>query len=125
MKRVLVIDDNPRVLNVLVSGLEQFHYDVEGYCRSASGLTRLAEEPFDVLLCDVNLPEMGGHEVMRRARLRSPELKIVAISGAGFHDLRGPESIDVDATLCKPLRLAELDEVLQSLFGHHEPVAAI
>ena len=78
--RILVVDDMPIVRVTLRRILEK-----EGYsCREASeggeALDLLSEEPAELLLCDIQMPGMGGLDLVRALQPRIPEPSIVMVS---------------------------------------------
>jgi len=103
--RVLLVDDDRVALAILCAMLESAGARVECVTSGAEALTRMAEQPYDLLLCDVYMPGLDGFEVMRRVRQLPPaaggQMPAVAITAhpsfenrrdalrAGFQDLVG------------------------------------
>jgi len=103
--RVLLVDDDRVALTVLCAMLEAAGARVECVTGGAEALTRMAEQPFDLLLCDVYMPGLDGFEVIRRVRQLPPaaggQVPAVAVTAhpsfenrrdalrAGFQDLVG------------------------------------
>jgi PAS domain S-box-containing protein len=83
--RVLVIDDEPMVRKVVRMTLGPYH-EVEVAAGGEAGLALLADQTFDVILCDVMMPGMSGREVYEQIRARHPglERRIVLITGGAF-----------------------------------------
>jgi CheY-like chemotaxis protein len=103
--RVLVIDDEPAVRDVLKDFLEFFGHRPVCAGDGAEGLARLGEREFDLVLTDVRMPVMDGWEVVRVARERWPSLTTIIVSGSG--DLMDQSGCDVEL-LMKPIGLMEL-----------------
>ncbi len=61
--RIMVVDDNPENLKLLEDMLRQKGYDVRSFPRGRMALTSAAQHPPDLILLDVNMPEMNGYEV--------------------------------------------------------------
>jgi DNA-binding response OmpR family regulator len=78
--RVLVIDDDPSVREVVRYVLESFGYDAETAADGAMGLARFEESGWDLVLTDLNMPEMSGWEVVAIIRRRAPSMPIVLIT---------------------------------------------
>jgi CheY-like chemotaxis protein len=75
----------------------------------------LGERPYDLLLCDVGMPEMSGWQVAQQARLQYPRMPIYMVTGWGKDFLvDGSRPSEVDGVLGKPLDLGELRSVLAS-----------
>ena len=67
-KKILVIDDELNVVNMLKMNLEAEGYDVITAFNGSEGLSRVHAGPPDLVICDVMMPEMDGFEVCRRIR---------------------------------------------------------
>jgi PAS domain S-box-containing protein len=114
---VLVVDDDPDVLNVAVSMLESLGHRVTTAVDAASALRWVNEGgPFDVLLTDIVLPGgMNGVQLAAAALELRPELRILLMSGYTEHAL---EQKDFSALLLhKPFRRRELAEKLRLTLG--------
>jgi len=84
--RVLIIDDEPALATALRRVLAR-DYDVQAVNRGQEGLDLLVADPsFDLVFCDLMMPDMTGMEVFRRLRERCPgrESSIVFMSGGAF-----------------------------------------
>ena len=113
---VLVVDDDPDVLNVAVSMLESLGHRVTTAIDGASALRWISEGgPFDVLLTDIVLPGgMNGVQLAIAALERRPELRVLLMSGYAEQAL---EQKDFPALLLhKPFRRRELAEKLRLTF---------
>jgi len=83
MSRVLVVDDEPGLRQSLGLLLADAGYSVTSESDGAKALTRALAEPFDLILCDVRMPEMGGLEFLRAYRDRGGAGLIVMMSAYG------------------------------------------
>jgi signal transduction histidine kinase len=83
--KVLVVDDEP-VLGRLVSRMIQSEHDVTVVARAREALTTMERETFDVVLCDLMMPEMTGMDLVEHLRARSPALadRVVLMTGGAF-----------------------------------------
>ncbi len=80
-----------------------------------SALHIMASQKFDVILCDIGLPDGSGYEVISEAKGQRP-VKAVAISGFGTEaDVRRSTEAGFDFHLVKPIDLRELQEVLHQV----------
>ncbi|MEI6681631.1 MAG: response regulator [Bacteroidota bacterium] len=66
--RILIVDDNPQNLQVLGRLLQEKNYEIEFSTNGMAALEWLQLQPFDLILLDINMPEMDGFEVCRRIR---------------------------------------------------------
>ncbi|MCP3401526.1 response regulator [Bradyrhizobium sp. CCGB20] len=71
---VLVVDDDPLVLDVIVGMLEDLGYEVISVQSGPEALDRLRQnENISILITDINMPGMDGHELAELARRLRPE----------------------------------------------------
>src|SRR5919199_6680277 len=80
MKILLAEDDND-MRRFLVKALQNAGYDVASFDNGLSAYNRLREEPFELLLTDIVMPEMDGIELARRATELDPDIKVMFITG--------------------------------------------
>jgi len=79
--KVLLVDDEPAVLRVTRRRLERLGYTVVACGSGAEALACLAREPFDVIVSDVHMPDMGGLRLLRLVRERDLDLPVVLVTG--------------------------------------------
>src|SRR5438309_3644986 len=84
---ILVIDDEAEIREGLELLLSSEGYAVTSADTGQAGLARLEEEPFDLLLLDVSLPDRNGLDLLRDIRQRDPELPVVLITAYGSIDM--------------------------------------
>ena len=83
MLKILVIDDERSIRNTLkdILGFEGFQVELAENGRAGIDLVQSSE--FDIILCDIKMPEMDGLEVLEQIRKIKPESTVVMISGHG------------------------------------------
>ncbi|UEM17667.1 response regulator [Bradyrhizobium barranii subsp. barranii] len=97
---VLVVDDDPGVLDVIVGMLEDLGCEVTSAQSGPDALDRLRQnENISILITDINMPGMDGHELAELAKRLRPELKILQLSGreprrGGLPMIRKPFSFE-------------------------------
>lgn len=114
-RRVLIVDDYEPNLETMAQLLRALGHDVVTAVSGEEGLRLLAGFRPDVVLLDINMPEMDGFEVARQARARSEgsELRIVALTGYGQEgDVHRTRHGGFDAHLVKPVDAQNLERVL-------------
>jgi DNA-binding NtrC family response regulator len=84
--RVLVIDDEPHFGTLMVRLLEGHDVVALTSAREALDLIAAGEERFDVVLCDLNMPQMSGMDFVECLRSMAPELvdRVIIITGGAF-----------------------------------------
>jgi two-component system copper resistance phosphate regulon response regulator CusR len=107
--RILVIEDEPRILSFLVKGLEAEGFAVESAVHGGAGLERARAVRPDLVVLDLLLPGIDGLTVLRELRRERPELPVVILSARSDlpTKLRG---FDLGASdyVAKPFALVEL-----------------
>lgn len=112
--RVLVVDDESVVRSFLRRALERRGYRVTEAADGASGLSILSEQPFDVVLLDMNMPRMSGAEVLKRLRASGSPVPVVLSSGYTEVDLEQElGAVSFQGFLIKPYALTELMETIE------------
>ena len=119
MKRILVIDDDMQMREMLRQVLERAGYEVEDAADGKIGMNIQRQEPVDLVITDLIMPEKEGIETIRELRRDFPQLKIVAISGGGRISANGylnvAKTIGADHTFSKPFELKELIGTVKDL----------
>jgi excisionase family DNA binding protein len=79
--RVLVVDDESSIREMLRRTLSQYRVDTAGDADAALRLLRTAEQPYDLMIADLKMPGADGLSLIREARQISAELPIIIITG--------------------------------------------
>jgi len=115
MKKVLIVDDEQIVLNVLERILMKLGYKTEARGSGEEALAAFQEQVFDLVLLDVLMPGMDGLELAKRMRKSKPRQKIVMVSGLGerLTSLQARLAhVEVDSVLPKPFSIDKIRSVL-------------
>jgi CheY-like chemotaxis protein len=83
--RVLVIDDEKGIRDILRDYLGVLGHDAEVAADGIGGLALLTDGRYDLLLTDLVMPGMSGLAVAQTARRQHPDLRIIVITGSGDH----------------------------------------
>jgi signal transduction histidine kinase len=117
---ILMVDDNPANLQVLTSMLKQSGWRPRPVTSGQLGLQAARKEPPDLILLDVNMPEMNGYEVCKqlKADARLADIPVIFVSALGetMDKVRGFSVGGVDY-ITKPF---QLDEVKARVTSHLE-----
>jgi CheY-like chemotaxis protein len=122
MARILIIDDDKMVLNMLRQVLEGAQHTVMEASDGVVAMRLWRQQSADLIITDILMPEKDGLEVIREMRRECPTVKVIALSGGSrkvhFDALDVAKRFGALATLEKPFELKDLlasvDTVLKS-----------
>lgn len=107
--RLLVIEDEPDLAHALAKGLRHQGYAVDVALDGVEGWELGETNEYDLVVLDLNLPEMDGLEVCRRLRLSRPSLLILMLTARSQPDERVVGlDLGADDYMVKPFHFAEL-----------------
>src|SRR6202035_5845620 len=116
MHKIILAEDDNDMRRFLVRALENAGYEVVSYDNGRSAYNRLREEPFELLLTDIVMPEMDGIGVACRATELDPEIKVMFITGSAAVALTPDNHAPKNArVLSKPFHLRDLVNEVQRL----------
>lgn len=118
--RVLVIEDEPRMQELLRKGLYEHGFTVMSAGDGESGLEIALAHEFDALVLDIGLPQMDGYALMQALRAHGRRTTVLMLTARDTEDdiIRGLD-LGADDYLTKPFSFAELVARLQSITRHH------
>ena len=127
--RLLVVEDEPDLLRVLVAALEEEGYAVDAAADGEEGLFKALAWDYDAIVLDIMLPRRDGWEVLREVReAKTTPVLMLTARDATADRVRGLDS-GADDYLVKPFELSELHARLRALIrraaGQARPVIAI
>ena len=107
--RIVVLDDEYRIVEVLRQHLEEEGYTVAAFTKPAEAVAYLASQSVDLLITDLRMPEIHGMEVVRQARLLDPDLAVLVLTALMDLNL-AVQAMKVGAYdyLTKPFNLEEI-----------------
>jgi excisionase family DNA binding protein len=107
--RVLVVDDEASIRELLTRTLALTEYDVEAVADGRTGLDRLRLGPYDLLIADLRMPVMDGLTLIREARRLQPNLKAIIITGYST-EASAIEAVNLGVVgyLVKPFRVPQV-----------------
>lgn len=116
--RILIIDDQASILMLIQALLERTFSGVEVLTAksAAHGLNLLQQQPYDLVLTDVNMPGEDGFFVLAEAKRQCPGLPVVLMSGNSMAN--EAETKGADAFLLKPFNLQEFQSTLMDVLAH-------
>ncbi|WP_207427834.1 hybrid sensor histidine kinase/response regulator [Pedobacter sp. SYSU D00535] len=124
-KRILVVDDNGTNLRILKIQLEQWLFKVETAASGKEALERLSSgAEFDLIISDMQMPEMDGVEFSRKLKAEHGNLPIVLLSSVGDESRRKYPDLFA-AILTKPVKQHQLARVIKQCLHAVERAAVV
>ena len=119
--RVLVVDDDPFMTEILKLYLVRAGYEAEAAENGPKALRLLESAPFDVVITDAVMPEMTGFELCRAVREKYPHIRIIGMTGhVNVNDF---EKSGAHAYFYKPVPFQELLKAIRFLCSADSPAA--
>ncbi len=115
MKILLAEDDND-MRRFLVKALQNAGFEVASFDNGLSAYNRLREEPFELLLTDIVMPEMDGIELAQKASVLAPDMRVMFITGFAAVALKTGRKAPDAKVLSKPFHLKDLVAEVDRLF---------
>ena len=114
--RILIVEDEPRMLELLRKGLYEHGYTVMTAADGETGLQIALAYEFDSMVLDIGLPRLNGYELIRELRARSSKMPVLMLTARDAEDdiIRGLD-LGADDYLTKPFSFPELVARLQSI----------
>lgn len=110
--KILVVDDDQNLLDLLDDTLTTIGYEATGSADGFEALEKLKQQKFDLVISDIKMPGMDGLELLREIRESYPDLPVLFITGAGL-----PETIEKaapDGFLDKPFRISHIERLIEN-----------
>ncbi len=119
MAKILVIDDDEQVLDMLYESLTREGFDVLKASNGEQGLRIYRQEPVDLIITDILMPEKEGIETIIELRQDFPDVKIIAMSGGGRIGTKDylhlAKIFGVQRTFTKPVAREQLLDAIKEL----------
>jgi two-component system NtrC family sensor kinase len=126
-RRLLIVDDEPGIVDVLRRALDEKGFQTESACNGAEALSRLASKEYDLIISDICMPEMNGEKLHAAISERYPHLRdrIIFVTG----DTVSPSSRNFleqsgARWLNKPFDISEIERVVASTLHQGTVIAA-
>lgn len=122
-RRILAIDDEDRILNLLQRVLAKEGYVVETETSSERARERLAEEDFDVIIADYHMPDVTGADLVRFLAKERPALLPGFIISSGDENSTELDALRAESgihSLAKPFSIREMIDTVESALAGHD-----
>lgn len=116
MKRILIIDDEATIRFLLKEAVTEWGYDSVEVGRAQQGIDLIKNEKFDLVLLDIQLPQMNGLEAIQKIREFNTEIPVFILTA--FHNLEsviGMLDVDVQEFIQKPFDIDDLEEKIKKI----------
>jgi len=123
--RILAVEDDPGILRMLERGLAAAGHQVLTAANGEDGAVLATEEGVDIVLLDISLPDLSGHEVLARIRARRPALPVLMLTARDDLDNK-VRALDAGADdyLTKPFAFEELLARIRALTRRTDQASA-
>lgn len=121
--RVLVVEDEPRVLSLIQECFTADRHIVETATNGRDGLVKVRDGHFDLIVTDRSMPMMNGEQLASAAKRVSPDTPILLLTGDHMVD-RNERPAGVDLVLTKPVTMNALRDAVEKLMAATEPHVA-
>lgn len=127
MVKIMVVDDDPFIVDVLRRFFTRRGYDIVSADNGEACLEKIGNEKPDVVILDINMPDVSGWEVCRRIK-EDPSTRYVKITMLSSHstweDIRKSYDAGADIHLTKPFKLYDILKTIESLIGSKDQLPA-
>jgi len=110
--KILVVDDDAALLDLLVDTLSTIGYSVVPALGGSEALVRLKQDTFDLVISDIKMPEVDGVSLLNKVRQSYPGVPVLLITGLAPDDIVNKAS--PDGFLAKPFRIGQIEKLIES-----------
>ena len=115
--RILVVEDHPATARALAKTLLRFGFAVATSATARAAVHVARQQPFDLLITDIGLPEKNGWELFQELRAVQPNLRAIALTGYAFpQDRQRSADAGIQLHLVKPATTEQLQAAIMQLF---------
>jgi len=119
-KTILVIEDDPDVLAMIVKHLKHVGFGVVTARDGMEGLKHLKAGGYDLVITDIVMPYVSGTGLVTALKESKPNIPVIAITGYGEEPEAVATERRADLVLSKPVKMAELKEHIATFLGSCE-----
>ena len=124
--RVLIVDDEPDVLDVLTDIVGAFGYDISTGINGAEALAIIRMTPPDVVLLDLTMPVMSGREALTHLQADHPNIPVVVVAAQVDAELAlHLEALGAFGYISKPFEVAEIEEALRAAMARRRGISGL
>ena len=117
-KRILIVDDEPDIAEVLSDRLTACGFDVQITHSAKSCYTAVAEHPPDLILLDIQMPEISGLDALVELKKTHPQLPVLMVSASTAKGvMEEPEKLGAEGYVLKPFEPKDLMDKIHGILG--------
>jgi CheY-like chemotaxis protein len=113
--RLLVVDDDPDVVDFLCSSMKESGYEVDEANDGTEAVERLQKVSYEVVIVDAIMPKMNGAEVCKFIKSRCPDIYVIGISGYP-ESLKKLKNEGADICFAKPFNIDLIKSAIRNKF---------
>jgi CheY-like chemotaxis protein len=113
-RRILVVDDNRDIRNVISQVLRLMGFDVALACNGIEALAVFRERSFDLVVTDLQMPAMDGSKLAQLVKERSPNTPVILLTGIDRETVwKKVAKGSIDSVIFKPFKLNDFQSTVQ------------
>ena len=112
LKKILIVDDEPDILEIIKLILDRFNLKVDAFVDPYDALVKLKQEPYDIVLTDVRMPLLNGIELAKEIKKIRPETRVLFMSAFETTVTMAAASVTKDEIIGKPFNSSQLQKFL-------------
>ena len=117
-KRILVVDDQESMRKMLADLLDMMGLEAQTVGSGEEALRELDSAGIDLVITDLNMPQMDGMELMKRIKATHPEMPVIVITGYGtFNTEKQVLANGADGYIPKPCTINRVQETVNAALG--------
>jgi CheY-like chemotaxis protein len=117
--KILCVEDNPQNMRLVRKILQHKGYEVIEAENGVRGVELALEGEADLILMDINLPDIDGREATQRIKIAHPDIPIIALTAnAMYGDEERMLSAGCDGYISKPISKDDLLELVEKFLTH-------
>ncbi len=119
MQTVLVVDDDPNIVKTYKLVLESVGYRVDTARNGVEAIFKAKKVHYDLIIIDMNLPDMLGNQLADQIRDEKPDIKIIMITGYSSY-VEQLDEFNIDEMLMKPIPPEDLVQIAKKALATEE-----
>ena len=116
-KKILVVDDEPAIRELLSSFLEIMDYEVESASNGKDAIEIIEKNNFSIIISDVKMPDINGIDLLKKVKEFNKKIEVILITGfPNNEDREQALKLGAYAYIPKPFKLQIIANILEEIF---------